>query len=194
MKTKEQIKNWLNDQPWKNEFLENFVDGEDFRNGIAKFGVPWGYNETFIRKAFNYNDTKQGVCVWMDRARAFQEWYTSENDRPQSWEEFTLSKDFDKNIHILVGAVPAYLEDAVNAYLRLIRLRNKWISEEYDKCVHRITVQGKEEEPTGGENPYRIIVHHCSEKAYGLSFPTDEMAQAFIKCFSPLIYKARFVL
>lgn len=192
MKTKEQIKNWLNDQPWKNEFLENFIDGESFRKTCADLKTPWGYNESFIMKAFNYNDTKQGTRTWMDRARAFRDWYTP--DKPKSWEEFTRSEDFDKDIHILIGAVPTYLEDAVDAYLQLIRLRNKWISEDYDKCVHRITVHRRGNASEGEENPYRIIVHHCSEKAYGLSFPTDEMAQEFIKCFSPLIYEARFVL
>ena len=194
MKTKEQIKNWLNDQPWKNEFLENFIDGETFRKMCADLKTPWGYNESFILKAFNYNDTKQGHSVWMKRARAFREWYISENDKPKSWEEFTQSKDFDKDINIFVGAVPVYLEDAVDAYLRLIRLRNKWVSEKYDDCEFRIMVLGKKDDLGLEINPGRIIVHNCSSKMYSLSFPSEEMAQEFIKCFSPLIYETRFVL
>ena len=77
MKTKEQILEWLDKQPWKNEFYENVVK---YGNGNPI------YNEYLISSSFIYKDTPQGQSIWEKRNEEYQKWYNS-NDKPMSWEE-----------------------------------------------------------------------------------------------------------
>ena len=65
MEPKEQILEWLDKQPWKNEFYENCV----------KYGVYPTYDEGFINTAFDYELTAQGNEVWSRRSVEYANWY-----------------------------------------------------------------------------------------------------------------------
>lgn len=73
MKTKEQILDWLDRQPWKGEFYENV-----FKLGSAD---EISYDCCFISHAFPWCATGQGEKVWRDRNEDFKKWYFSK-DKP----------------------------------------------------------------------------------------------------------------
>ena len=73
MKTKEQILEWLDKQPWKDEFYK-----ESFINRI---GAVASYNVNFICLPFDWAKTKSGTSVWGIRDTEFRKWYNS-NDKP----------------------------------------------------------------------------------------------------------------
>lgn len=79
MKTKEQILEWLDKQPWKGEFYE-----EVFLNGNGN-QIP--YNELFIIDAFCWHAAKSSVVTWGLRHKAFLAWYNNYG-RPATWKEF----------------------------------------------------------------------------------------------------------
>lgn len=78
MKTKEQILEWLDKQPWKNEFYEEF-----FKNDSKAIC----YNENFIRYAFNWHDLSYRELAWEPRNEEYKKWYNSDN-KPMSWKEY----------------------------------------------------------------------------------------------------------
>lgn len=78
MKTKEQILDWLNKQPWKGEFYE-----EVFLGRLDKIS----YNEDLVMDAFCWLGTKSGAGVWAKRHADFINWYDNA-DKPMSWEEY----------------------------------------------------------------------------------------------------------
>lgn len=189
MKTKEQILKWLDKQTWKSEFYE-----ETF---INRLGQTF-YDEHFICTAFDWTNTKAGIRVWAKRNIDFQKWYHS-NDRPLSWEEYckqnpikegecyiddiccilavaTLRKQ--RNVDEDANIMSKDLCEAFLAYMKLIQLRNAWVED-------------------GDENLCRIVWSpnkgfwwvRCAHN--GLSFPTPEMADEFIKTFKDLLEIAK---
>lgn len=79
MKTKEQILEWLDKQPWKGEFYENH------------FKYPAGdidYNAGFIASAFVWSETGF-IETWSDIEREYKKWYNS-TDKPISLEEYCI--------------------------------------------------------------------------------------------------------
>ena len=192
MKTKEQILEWLDKQPWKGEFYE-----EAFINRIE--GVA-SYDHNFICVAFDWAKTKSGTSVWLERDSEFRKWYNS-NDKPMSWEEYceqnpimdgacyiddssiitpildSHPKDVDNDINVMTKE----LCKAFLAYMKLIQLRNAWVKD----CDN------------GNEDEYLKIVY--KERGFyvvrlgktGLSFPTSDMAEEFINTFKDLLEVAK---
>lgn len=77
MRTKEQILAWLDNQPWKDEFYENYV----------KQGVDdTRYDEDFILMSFLWSATKQGPKYWDKIDTEYRKWY-DDDSRPSSQEE-----------------------------------------------------------------------------------------------------------
>lgn len=188
MKTKKQIKNWLNDQRWKSEFLENFIDGEAYRKACESFSlVAWGYNENFIRSAFDFAKTAN-KAVWMNRAEAYEKWYSTE-ENPQSWEEFM--KDSSGTVRAVTITAPRSLTEAFDAYGKLMALRSEWVlhecAESYDICSYKIST-------IYNELGLKPVVVNMEAETYGLSFPSREMAWKFVKTFKDLITKAQRIL
>ena len=191
MKTKEQILDWLNKQPWKGEFYEaSFFNHE----------VPITYNVNFICVPFEWAKTKSGASVWTERDMEFRKWYNS-NDKPMSWEEYceqnpikkgecrinTYSNcaelDLDKRYaNTDANVMSEDLCKAFIAYMKLIQLRNAWVKD----CEN------------GDEDEYLKIVYTAERGFYdvrlgktGLSFPTSAMAEEFIKTFKDLLEVAK---
>lgn len=192
MKTKEQILDWLDEQPWANEFYKTVF--------TLHVNSSLSYNESFILNAFDWAKTKSGISVWMKRDMEFRKWYNS-NDKPLSWEEYcrqnpikagdsyineiseilSLEGSRDRDEDDDVNVMPEYLCEAFLAYMKLIQLRNAWVKD----CEN------------GNKNLYRIV--WSPSKGFwcfyggwkGLSFPTKAMADKFINTFKDLLEEAK---
>lgn len=194
MKTKEQILKWLNEQPWKGEFYE-----ETF---INRLGAVDSYDEDFIIDAFCRFDTESGSTVWAKRNTDFRSWYDA-NDRPMSWEEYCAQnpiKEDEKfisaqceildvierprNAHHDVNVMSKDLCKAFLAYMKLIQLRNAWVEDYCDEdCFYKIVTKDN-----------IIMDESFSYFMSGLSFPTHEMANEFMKTFEDLLEVAKPLL
>lgn len=192
MKTKEQILKWLDKQPWANEFHRAVF--------MLRTDLNLSYNESFISKAFRWDETEQGEDAWIMRDTEFRQWYNS-NDKPTSWAEYCKQnpiKDGEYYIDQFCDIEPAKpkarrdkwgnvnvmskdLCDAFLAYMKLIQLRNAWVKgwdEEY--CSYKIEAKNG------------VILSAARARfMYGLSFPTPEMADEFIGTFKDLLEVAK---
>lgn len=197
MKTKEQILEWLNKQPWKAEFYE-----EVFLSGYKIF-----YNEDFILNAFCWIYTKSGATVWTKRNMDFLKWYDSD-DKPMSWEEYceqnpiegmnecyidgncciesvcTSSLGESRDADTDANVMSKDLCEAFLAYMKLIQLRNAWVKDgDKTGCCFRIL--------TEKDSIVRKMFLFCTR---GLSFPTHEMAKEFMSTFFDLLEVAKPLL
>lgn len=193
MKTKEQILEWLDKQPWKNEFYENH-----FKH---KIGDRICFNENFIRSAF---DWPIGGDVWLERENEYLKWYNS-NDKPMSWEEYCEQNpldgsecwiDVDCEIQDSAGVgdrkaatsaniMSKELCEAFVAYMKLIQLRNAWVknNKESDFERYRICVANGD-----------LIIKSLYYETIGLSFLSQDMAQEFLDTFKDLLETAKPLL
>lgn len=196
MKTKEQILDWLNKQPWKEEFYE-----EVFLGRLDKIS----YNEGFIMDAFCWFGTKSGAGVWAKRHADFINWYDNA-DKPMSWEEYckqnpikvgecyidddcsiqyvtTTSLAVDRDANTDANVMSEDLFEAFVAYMKLIQLRNVWVKGVEDNRNCKILVVDDE-----------ICVSSLPLCSFGLSFPTDKMANDFKDTFNDLLEIAKPLL
>lgn len=193
MKTKEQILEWLDKQPWANEFHRAVF--------MLRTDLNLYYNESFISRAFRWVETKQGEDAWIMRDKEFRQWYNF-NDKPMSWEEYckqnpikagdgyinelsiinsaenTRNRDEDDDVNVM----PKDLCTAFLAYMKLIQLRNAWLKD----CEN------------GDKDGYLKIVYTEERGFYyvylgktGLSFPKSSMAEEFINTFKDLLEFAK---
>lgn len=189
MKTKEQILEWLDEQPWANEFYKTA-----FLRRINLYN-----DDRFISRAFIWEGTEEGKDVWEKRDEEFREWYDS-NDKPMSWEEYCDknpikdgecyingvcnivpllpggSRDASAGIHTM----PKHLCEAFLAYMKLIQLRNAWVKG-FDDNYHKIIRSDD-------------YFDCCWMGETGLSFPTHEMVNEFIETFKDLLEIAKPLL
>lgn len=187
MKTKEQILDWLNKQPWKGEFYESaFLNRES----------TISYDKNFLFNAFNWVYAKPSGTVWAKRNNEFLKWYLG--SKPTSWEEYCdknpitddacyiddssiitpicdlRPKDADNDVNVMTKE----LCEAFLAYMKLIQLRNAWVK-------------------NGDENLYRIVWSPnrgfwCVRNGHnGLSFSTEALADEFIGTFKDLLEVAK---
>lgn len=196
MKSKEQILDWLNKQPWADEFHRAVF--------MLRSDLNLYYNESFISRAFRWDKTEQGKDAWIMRDKEFRQWYNS-NDKPMSWEEYckqnpikagdgyinelsiinsaenSRNRDEDDDVNVM----PKGLCTAFLAYMKLIQLRNAWLKD----CEN------------GDKDGYLKIVYTEERGFYyvylgktGLSFPTLGMAEEFINTFKDLLEVAKPLL
>lgn len=192
MKTKEQILDWLDRQPWKGEFYENV-----FKLGSAD---EISYDCCFISHAFPWCAT-QGGKVWVDRNTDFRSWYDS--DKPMSWEEYCAQNPIKEGAYYLDGICQLQQTDprrrneiadanvmskdlceAFLAYMKLIQLRNAWVKG-WDAEDCSIKIIAKDED---------IFKDSYMQFMHGLSFPTSEMADEFMETFRDLLEVAKPLL
>ena len=194
MKTKEQILDWLDKQPWKNEFYEN-----SFKQRLKHTS----YDGNFIITAFDYELTAQGNEVWSRRSVEYANWYNS-NDRPMSWEEYCEHNDITEKDWCITGsclvtpcasmrirnsiydvsAMSKELCEAFLTYMKLIQLRNAWVKDcDYMNMCHKVVI--------GNDKPYVLNYNHSTT---GLSFPYAMLADEFINTFKDLLETAKPLL
>jgi len=188
MKTKEQILEWLDKQPWKGEFYEGV-----FLNG-SKSQIS--YDKDFIKGAFCWGYTKSGKTVWGMRNNTYLQWYNT-TGRPITWEEYCeqnpikegeccinrysdcseLEPD-ERHANTDATVMSKDLCGAFIAYMKLIQLRNAWVKD-------------------GDENLFRIVWSLSKGcwcfygGSFGLSFPTASMAEEFVNTFKDLLEEAK---
>lgn len=192
MKTKEQILEWLDKQPWKGEFYE-----EVFLGRMGEIS----YNGNFVLDAFGWLGTKSGSHVWAERDTEFRKWYNS-NDKPMSWEEYCRQNPIkegeccinryskclelepdERHANTNANVMSKDLCEAFLAYMKLIQLRNAWVKD-YEN---------------GGNNMEYLKIVYTEERGFytvylgktGLSFPKSSMAEEFIKTFKDLLEVAK---
>lgn len=79
MKTPEQIKAWLEAQPWYEQF-ENNVMGNWCNTTKEKMRTLSGENGIItIALAFSWQISDEGFCFWKDIDEQFRNWYNEEN-------------------------------------------------------------------------------------------------------------------
>lgn len=196
MKTKEQILEWLDKQPWANEFHRAVF--------MLRADLNLDYNNRFISSAFKWKLTEQGVEVWEQRDTEFRKWYNS-NDKPTSWAEYCKQNPIKegecyiddvccildattvlgkrRNVDMDANIMSKDLCEAFLAYMKLIQLRNAWVKGCEDCRNYKILV-------IDGEISVSALPL-CSE---GLSFPTDKMAHEFMDTFKDLLEIAKPLL
>lgn len=197
MKTKEQILEWLDKQPWKGEFYEatflcdNIVVGRVF-------------SKYFICHAFDWGKTKQGESVWEARNEEYLKWYNAK-DKPMSWEEYCRQNPAKEDDWFISGAcgilkcngkrergttadinvMSKELCEAFLTYMKLMQLRNAWVKNE-----------NLEELP----NTYKILYQDGEFDVFrghtstGLSFVSKEDAKEFAETFRELLNIAKPLL
>lgn len=198
MKTKEQILEWLDKQPWKNEFYEEFFKDDNHQ-------LCW--NDGLIMNAFNWHNLAHRELTWTPRNKEYIDWYNS-TDRPMSWEEYckqTPLKEGDRfittwseinELNLAEGCVNRnpkvdanvmskdYCEAFV-AYMKLFQLRNAWVKDENldDLSVtYKILYQ---------DGMFNVFKGHTST---GLSFSNKEEAKEFMETFGNLLKMAKPLL
>lgn len=192
MKTKEQILDWLDEQPWASEFYKTVF--------TLRVNSSLSYNESFISKAFDWAKTKSGISVWMKRDMEFRKWYNS-NDKPLSWKEYckqnpikagdgyidevsyinVIENPHDRDEDNDVNVMPEYLCEAFLAYMKLIQLRNAWVKD-CDALNCTVKIVAKDD---------AIFKDSSMQFLNGLSFPTHEMAKEFMHTFEDLLEVAK---
>lgn len=79
MKTPEQIKAWLEAQPWYEQF-ENNVIGNRFKTAKEISGTFSGEDGVItIAFAFSWQLTDEGFVFWKAIGEQFRKWYYDEN-------------------------------------------------------------------------------------------------------------------
>lgn len=198
MKTKEQILEWLNNQPWAIEFYKTVF--------TLRPNAKLIYNCRFIASAFSWIDSPEGLAVWAKRDKEFRKWYKSPNGKPMSWEEYCeqnpikveecyIDEFCDLSFASSLKVVPRDVKADANvmskdlceafvAYMKLIQLRNAWVK----GC-------------DAADGFYKIVAKNNiimdESRDYfmrGLSFPTMSMADEFIKTFKDLLEIAKPLL
>jgi hypothetical protein len=195
MKTKEQILEWLNQQPWKGEFYEAAFLCENSKRV---------YNESVLIYAFLWGATVQGEDIWSKRNKEYQKWYNS-NSKPMSWEEYCkqspikegdyfmtnwgevhpMERRGERNSKIDINIMPKDHCAAFVAYMKLFQLRNAWVEDENLEelpTTYKILYQDGE---------FDIFRGHTST---GLSFQNKEEAKEFMETFGNLLKTAKPLL
>lgn len=198
MKTKEQILEWLNNQPWAIEFYKTVF--------TLRPNAKLIYNCRFIASAFSWIDSPEGLAVWAKRDKEFRKWYKSPNGKPMSWEEYCeqnpikveecyIDEFCDLSFASSLKVVPRDVKADANvmskdlceafvAYMKLIQLRNAWVKDcNVANCSYKI-------EASDGA----ISSSSCACFMAGLSFPTHEMANEFLDTFKDLLEIAKPLL
>lgn len=201
MKTKEQILDWLDRQPWKYEFYEATVTQSSLIN----------YSEDFLN-CFEWSLTKQDVDTWTERNEEYLKWYNSTNatDKPRSWAEYCIQnpitkddwcieygevcKVFDPRFYTTeqerdsmtcIDVMSKKYCEAFIAYMKLFQLRNAWVEDENlddSPVTYRILYQ---------DNMFDVFQGHTST---GLSFLDKEEAKEFMVIFKDLLNIAKPLL
>nr|DAE42626.1 MAG TPA: Putative platelet activating factor [Caudoviricetes sp.] len=194
MKTRKQIIEWLDAQPWKNEFYEAIVTSN--RAGMILYSVN-------LFDVFDWSLTKQGVVTWMERNKEYLRWYDS-TDKPMSWKEYCRQNPAKEDDWFISGAcgvlkcngkrergttadiniMSKELCEAFLAYMKLIQLRNAW--EKDDKALprmYKILVIGDS-----------ITVYAYANTVEGISFGSIVTAKEFMSTFKDLLEEAKPLL
>lgn len=192
MKSKEQILAWVNSHSWRNSFYKQAF--------LAQNKISYAIN--FISNSFDWSSSEEGFDYWSRIDDDYCTWYVS-CDKPKTWNDFCKKTPINPNevfisnygevkfstvgtrdILLNKNIIPSkHYACAFLAYMQLIQLRNAWLKDEdYSDTSWKITFN---------KNNFEVVEYE--KHAYGLSFPTKEMAKEFLKTFADLIETAKWL-
>ena len=202
MKTKEQIINYINNQPWKNAFYEN----------AFKSRFTPSYDEYMISDSFCWADTKEGAGFWEEVCNTYMNWFENSEHEVTSWKEYcekvpVIGKRYyyseDGSLTAInhsccttrdpissVDIMPKELCEAFHAYMKLVQLKAYW-----DKDYDYNHYSGRYKIALNKEND--IIFEPISvgkSPVIGFYFPTKKYADKFYETFKDLFEIAKPIL
>lgn len=202
MKTKEQIIDYINSQPWKNAFYENA-----FKSRL----VP-SYDEYTISDSFCWADTKEGAGFWEEVCNTYMKWFENSEHEVTSWKEYCekvpiIGKYYyyseDGNLITIdnrcyttkdpisdVNVMPKELCKAFHAYMKLVQLKAYWDKDyDYSKFSGRYKLTFNDK----GDISFVSILFDKSP-ATGFVFPSKKYANKFYEAFKDLFEIAKPIL
>lgn len=78
MKTKEQIKAWLESRPWYEKFTAN-TERLNPEKGYIDYVLRCGPTDQIISMAFIWHKTPEGHGYWQNISKEFTEWFNDKN-------------------------------------------------------------------------------------------------------------------
>lgn len=202
MKTKEQIIDYINSQPWKNAFYEN----------AFKSILTPSYDEYTISDSFFWVDTKEGIGFWEEVCDAYMKWFENNEHEVTSWEEYCekvpmIGKHYyysecgnlttiddscytTRDPMLDVNVMPKELCEAFHAYMKLVQLKAYW-----DKDYDYNHYNGRYKIALNKEN--NIIFEPIAldkSPVIGFYFPTKKYANKFYETFKDLFEIAKPIL
>lgn len=202
MRTKKEILNYIDSQPWGNKFYKYAFESE---REIESF------DETIIDCAFYWVDTKEGMSFWEKIAKEYRNWYNAKEHAVTSWEEYcekvpvtnedyyysnrdglmAIIHNYNKNRdpETDVNIMPKDLCVAFHAYMKLVQLKSYWDKDyNYDEYVDRYKLVFL------GKKITASLVSNVGNNLYGFYFPTREYAEEFYSTFEDLFKIAKPIL
>ena len=202
MKTKEQIIDYIDNQPWKNAFYKN----------VFKFGyTSCPFDAYLIYSSFNWSRTEEGSSFWDDVHRKYERWYRNELHTVTSWEEYckevpiTNEEYYYSNFGGLmkmdnnrirdsiedVDVMSKELCEAFHAYMKLVQLKAYWDKDynynESNTLRYKLVFNGKD------EISFVPIIFDKSP-ATGFVFLNKTYASKFYETFKDLFEIAKSIL
>lgn len=201
MKTKEQIIDYINSQPWKNAFYENAFNG----------GATPIYDEHIISDLFIWLNTKEGTEFWQKVNDDYKKWFYSEEHAVTSWKEYCekpiIGKHYyyseDGNLTSVdnscyttrdpisdVNVMSKELCEAFHAYMKLVQLKAYWDKDyDYNNYSGRYKIALNEK----NDIIFEPVVFDKSP-VIGFYFPTKKYADKFYETFKDLFEIAKPIL
>lgn len=203
MRTKKEILNYIDSQPWGNKFYKYAFESEC---EIESF------DETIIDCAFSWVSTEEGMGFWSKIAKTYRNWYNAKEHAVTSWEEYcekvpvTNNEYYYSEYGILlktddyyynakrdpiagVGFMPKEYCEAFHAYMKLVQLKAYWDKDyNYSEYIDRYKLSFL------GENIMTLPFSNVGNKLHGFYFPTKEYAEKFYSTFEDLFKIAKPIL
>lgn len=203
MKTKEEIIDYINRQPW----------GVAFYRNVVKFGnTPCSFDKYLIYSSFDWLNTEDGPLFWNDVNTKYMTWFDGEEHAVTSWEEYcerapiigeqyyysedgyltTANNSYCTSRYPVsdVNVMPKELCEAFHAYMKLVQLKAYWDKDyDYTKFSGRYKLIFTEENDIVFE-----LISVGKFPVIGFYFPTRKYANKFYETFKDLFKIAKPIL
>lgn len=203
MRTKKEILDYIDSQPWKDKFYKYaFEYGRETKS----------FDGSIISNSFYWADTEEGIVFWREISEKYLKWYNAKEHAVTSWEEYcekspmTESNYYYSSLGVLTNLCSASLGssrdpktgvkimskeycEAFHAYMKLVQLKSYWDKDyNYNDYVDRYKLVFLE------ENITTFPVLDDGNRLHGFYFPTREYAMEFYSTFEDLFKMAKPIL
>ena len=201
MRTKKEILDYINSQPWKDKFYKYAFESERETKSL---------DDSLIDSAFYWGDTKEGTRFWTEVAEKYRKWYNTKQHAVTSWEEYcekvpvTNNEYYYSEYGILfktddynakrdpiagVGFMSKEYCEAFHAYMKLVQLKSYW-----DKDYNYNEYEDRYKLALSGKNITIFPIFNVNNKLQGFYFPIKEYAEEFYDTFEDLFKIANPIL
>lgn len=180
MRTEREIVDYVSEQPW----------GAELCIAAFKQRVNFDFTKNIINQ-IDWTSLSHTEAYWKELADQYDRWFTF--NKPTTWSEYCsnsnaiglcyindccqirpYSKGSSRDPNFDVNVMSEPLCRAFLALMRLKQLRDEW-------CVGFSFFPYKIHYTSKGYSIYHSV--NCDECLFGLSFPTEELANEFVECF-----------